>query len=147
MVDTKKSNILMDDSLRLMRIRGQPIHRDENLLVIDWLERGFLRLYEYMGGSIYISNDTSEMDGYSNVAMIAELIVSLRVERKEVKIERIFNEYGYNYEDLLKQQLMHFASYYGFSLGLLDLRKTKCESRIMESCPEFRKKKVEMEVI
>lgn len=39
MVDAKKSNILMDDSLRLIRIRGQPIHCDENLLVIDcWRE-------------------------------------------------------------------------------------------------------------
>lgn len=125
MVDTKKSNILMDDSLRLIRIRGQPIHCDENLLVIDWLERGFLRLYEYMGGSIYISNDTSEMDGYSNVAMVAELIVSLRPERKEVKIERIFCEFGFEYEDLLKSQLRHFADFYGYYIVLLDLTKKK----------------------
>lgn len=125
MVDAKKSDILLDDSLRLIRIRGQPIHCNENLLVIDWLERGFLRLYEYTGGSIYISNDTFEMDGYSNVAMVAELIVSLRPERKEVKIERIFSEFGYEYENLMKSQLTYFADFYGYSIVLLDLIKRK----------------------
>ena len=78
-----------------------------------------------MGGSIYISNDTSEMDGYSNVAMVAELIVSLRPERKEVKIERIFSEFGFEYEDLMKSQLRHFADFYGYSIVLLDLTKKK----------------------
>lgn len=134
MTDVKKNNILQDDGLRLLRIRESPIKSEDNLLAIDWLEKGFLRLYEYWGGLLYIFGDDVEMNNCDNIALVAELEVTVSPEKKEVKIGRIFSEYGYNYEDLLKQQLMHFASYYGFSLGLLDLRKTKCESRIMESC-------------
>lgn len=119
-----KNEIVMDDSLRLMRIKKSPIRSDENLLIVDWLERGFLRLYEYTGGSIYILGDVpDEMDGCGNVAMVAELTVSLRLERKEVKIEKIFSEYGYEYENLMKSQLKHFADFYDCSIVLLDLTK------------------------
>ncbi len=113
----------MDDSLRLMRIGEHPIHSDENLLVIDWLEKGFLRLYEYTGGSIYISGDDAWANTDNNVAMVGELTVSLLPERKEVKLERIFSEFGYSFGDLLKGQLRHFADFYGYSIVLLDLRK------------------------
>lgn len=118
-----KNEIVMDDSLRLMRIKKSPIRSDENLLVVDWLERGFLRLYEYTGGSIYILGDAPEINDCNNVAMVAELTVSLRPERKEVKIERIFSEYGYGYDDLMKSQIKHFADFYDYSIVLLDLTK------------------------
>ncbi|MCM1258607.1 MAG: hypothetical protein NC307_12225 [Roseburia sp.] len=115
----------MDDSLRMMRIRERPIHSDENLLVMDWLEKGFLRLYEYTGGSIYISGDAAGVNTDNNVAMVGELTVSLLPERKEVKLEKIFSEFGYEFGDLLKDQLRHFADFYGYTIVLLDLRKRK----------------------
>lgn len=123
--DMKENNIVMDDSLRLMRIKKSPIKSDENLLIVDWLESGFLRLYEYTGGSIYILGDAPEISDCNNVAMVAELTVSLRPERKEVKIERIFSEFGYEYEVLMKSLLKHFADFYNYSIVLLDLRKEK----------------------
>ncbi len=125
MMDTRKCNTMMDDSLRRMRIREGPIKSDENLLVEDQLKKGFLRLYEYTGGSIYISEDDIGMDYCNNAVLVAELEVTVRPEKKQVKPDRIFSEYGYSHEDLMKQQLLHFACFYGFSLGLLDLNKRK----------------------
>lgn len=117
------NNLLLDESLRLMRIREQPIHSDENLLVVDRLEKGFLQLYEYMGGSLYILSDTDGMIQSSNAALVAEIRISIRDERKEVGIDRIFNEYGYDYVHLMTCQLIHFAEFYGYSAVLLDLGK------------------------
>lgn len=120
-----KNEIVMDDSLRLMRIKKSPIRSNENLLVVDWLERGFLRLYEYTGGSIYILGDAPEMDGCSNVAMVAELTVNIDQEKKTVKFGKVFNEFGYDYAHLMIRQLIHFADFYGYSISLLDLTKRK----------------------
>lgn len=124
-MDLKENEIVLDDSLRSMRIKESPMKSDENLLVEDWLEKGFLRLYEYMGGLLYIFSDDVEMNNSDNVAMVAELEVTVSPEKKQVKLDRIFSEYGYDYEDLMKSQLLHFASFYGFSFGLLDLNKRK----------------------
>ena len=123
--DEEQRNVLSDNNLRLMRIREQPIHSDESLLVVDQLERGFLRLYEYTGGSIYISEEDAEMIGGTNAVMVAELTVSLRPGKKEVKIDRIFNEFGYELGDLMKNQLLHFADFYGYTIVILDLSKEK----------------------
>lgn len=119
----RENNLLMDESLRLMRIREKPIHSGENLLVVDRLEKGVLQLYEYMGGSLYISSDTDGMDQSSNVALVAELKINIKGEKKEVGIDRIFNEYGYDYVHLLTCQFIHFADFYGYSAALLDLSK------------------------
>lgn len=122
MVEIKNSTLL-DDSLRLMRIKEHPIQSKENLFIVDQLERGFLRIYEYTGGSIYILGDDIEMNYCNNVALVAELTVTIRPEKKEVRLNRIFNEFGYDYVHLLTGQLIHFADFYGFSLALLDLSK------------------------
>lgn len=124
----KENDLLMDESLRMMRIREQPIHSGENLLVVDQLERGFLRIYEYTGGSIYISSEMDGMSQCSNAALVAEIRISIRDERKEVGIKRIFNEYGYDYVHLLTCQLIHFADFYGYSAALLDLGKPNRKS-------------------
>lgn len=119
----KRNSILLNDNLRLMRIKEHPIQSKENLFIVDQLERGFLRIYEYMGGSIYILGDDIEMNYCNNVALVAELTVTVRPEKKEVRLNRIFNEFGYDYVHLLTCQLIHFADFYGFSLALLDLSK------------------------
>ena len=124
-MDLKENEIVLDDSLRSMRIKESPINSNENLLVEDRLERGFLRLYEYLGGLLYIFGDDVEKNNSDNVVMIAELEVTVSPEKKQVKLDRIFSEYGYDYENLMKRQLLHFASFYGFSFGLLDLNKRK----------------------
>lgn len=118
-----RNNLLMDESLRLMRIREHPIHSSENLLVVDRLEKGYLQLYEYMGGSLYISSETDGMDQSNNVALVAELKINIKGEKKEVGIDRIFNEFGYDYVHLMTCQLIHFAEFYGYSAALLDLGK------------------------
>lgn len=122
MVEIKNSTLL-DDSLRLMRIKEHPIQSKGNPLIVDQLERGFLRIYEYTGGSIYILGDDIEMKHCNNVALVAELTVTVRPEKKEVRLNRIFNEFGYDYVHLLTCQLIHFAGFYGYSVALLDLSK------------------------
>lgn len=125
MLDLKENRIVLDDSLRSMRIKESPMKSDENLLVEDRLEKGFLRLYEYLGGLLYIFGDAVERNNSDNVSMVAEIEITVSPEKKQVKLDRIFSEYGYDYENLMKRQLLHFASFYGFSFGLLDLNKRK----------------------
>ncbi len=126
MKDMIENKMLMDDSLRMMRIREQPIQSMDSLMVMDELEKGSLRLYEYLGGSTYISGDDVEVNICNNIALVAELSVMVIPERKEVKLNRMFSEFGYDFGGLLKSQLKHFADFYGYSIVLLDLRKTKC---------------------
>lgn len=124
-MDLKENEIVVDNGLRLMRIKDSPIKCDENLLVVDRLEQGFLRLYEYMGGTLYIFGDDVEISNCDNVALVAELTVTIENEKKEVKMGKVFNEYGYDYTPLMIRQLIHFANFYGYSLSLLDLNKKK----------------------
>lgn len=125
MICEKELNILKDDSLRLLRIRESPIKSEDNLLAIDWLEKGFLRLYEYMGGILYIFGDDVEINNCNNVALVAELTVTINHKKKEVQLSKIFNEFGYDYVHLMIRQLIHFADFYGYSISLLDLIKRK----------------------
>lgn len=125
MTDVKKNNILQDDGLRLQRIRESPIKSEDNLLTIDWLEKGFLRLYEYMGGILYILGDDVEMGNSDNVALVAELTVTIDSEKRSVRLSRVFDEFGYELAHLMIRQLIHFADFYGYSLSLLDLTKGK----------------------
>lgn len=125
MICEKELNILKDDSLRLLRIRESPIKSEDNLLAIDWLEKGFLRLYEYMGGILYIFGDDVEINNCNNVALVAELTVTINHKKKEVQLSKIFNEFGYDYVHLMIRQLIHFADFYGYSISLLDLTKRK----------------------
>ena len=121
----KNDSTLMSSNLRMMRIREHPIQCEENLLIADQLERGFLRIYEYTGGSIYIPMDAAEVDNCDNIALVAELTVTIRPEKKVVKPDRIFSEFGYALENVMRDQLIHFVNFYGYSFGLLDLRKRK----------------------
>lgn len=121
----KENKVVLDDSLRSMRIKESPMKSDENLLVEDRLEKGFLRLYEYMGGLLYIFGDDVEMNNSDNVAMVAELTVTIDSEKRSVRLGKVFDEFGYELAHLMIRQLIHFADFYGYSLSLLDLTKGK----------------------
>lgn len=120
-----RNNTLMDDSLKPIRIKESPMKSEDSLLAEDCLEKGFLRLYEYMGGILYILGDDVEMNGLNNVTLVAELTVTINNKKKEVKLGKVFNEFGYDYTHLMIRQLIHFADFYGYSLLLLDMTKRK----------------------
>lgn len=60
-----------------------------------------------------------------NLALVAEAVLE-DLGGKKLWIKRIFYEYGYDgIRDPLMCQLQHFAAFYGFVLGALDLGKMR----------------------
>lgn len=106
-----------DVGTKMMRIKEKPIESGELVIVDDRLEsEGFLKLYEYVGGPVYL--DPLQED---NMAEVAGISIA-RTNDAEMQVDRIFCEYGH--EDLvpeLVEQARHFAEFYGYSF--LGLRK------------------------
>ena len=114
----------INDGMKWLRIKEHPFDVSEgNLVVDDKLEtEGKLRLYENVGGSIFLFLEPSVMD---NLALVAEVVVE-EIGEKKLWIKRISYEYGY--DELwypLMQQVQHFAEFYGCALAALDLRKKR----------------------
>lgn len=113
-------NLTPDNSLKELRIGEHPIRTEQNLVVNDMLEEtGTLRLYEYLGGTLYLGSDLRE----NNTAPVAEMEI-IKSCKGELLVKRL--THGYGHEELVHimvNQALYFAEFYGTRVGFLDLQK------------------------
>ena len=94
------------------RIAEHPFETDENLIVIDNLEEGKLRLFEYISGPLNIQQLLWN-DEYKNAVLIAEAIINRDWKEKGVFIHKVSFNYGYDYLITpMIHQILHFSEFY-----------------------------------
>lgn len=125
------------DFLRAMRIDRQPIKVDESIIVYDRLEsEGVIRLYDYLGGSFYTPMNSGEMDKCTNVVLVAEISTTIQKDTKEIYVDRLFCEHGYDFEHTLFQQVLNFADLFDFRVCVLNIQKHRKSCDFMSvKCP------------
>lgn len=123
----KKSSLPMDESLRAMRIRRNPVQIEEGVICNDQLEsRGVIQIMENTGGGLYIPIDNFAMEQDTNVVMVAEIRVSVFLEDRRVHINRVFYEYGHEeFVETLMGQVLNFADFYCCSVCFSDRQSDK----------------------
>lgn len=102
------------NNMQFMRIKEHPLQIDDNLIVIDNLEGGRLRLYEHTDGPVNIQPLIyGNEESCKNAVMVAEIIINNSWQKDNVFIHKISCEYGY--EHLITpmiDQVLHFAFFY-----------------------------------
>lgn len=119
----KEYSLPVDESLKQLRISLHPMRIEENQVVEDHLEsRGIIRLYECIGG-IYLPMESVYC---SNVAMLAEIRISMDMDNRKVCVDRIFCEYGHDeiIQNQLLPQVIYFADFYNCTL-VMKKKKSK----------------------
>lgn len=116
MKDREIHNLISCSNLKELRISKYPIKSEINLVVEDRLEdEGNLKLYEYLGGTLYVNAENAKME---NIVLIAELEVA-KSDEGELLIKKFFCEYGYDeLASELLDQAIYFAKFYGLNLKL-----------------------------
>ena len=125
---TKECSLPMEESLRPMRIRSNPVRIGEGLVCNDQLEsRGIIQILEHTGDTLYVMADTSGMiPEMVEAVMVAEVKISVCLRRREVYIDRIFHEYGQGgLVPVLLEQVQGFADFYCCRVCITDRRKAK----------------------
>lgn len=121
----KEYRLPVCDSLREMRIQSHPIDYGNNIFVDDRLEsNNYIKIYEYLGGTLYIPTSVDELKHSSKVVPVAGIKVSIQKKEQVVQVDKIFCELGY--EDFiakLMQSVMDYATFYFLKVSILDLRK------------------------
>lgn len=122
---TKEYSLPMDESLRPMRIKRNPVQLEDGLICNDQLEaKGTIQIMEHTGGGLYIQVDSSGMDWSDNAVMVAEITVSVDLEKREVHVKKIYYEYGQDeLVPILMGQVLNFADFYNCRLCISDLHK------------------------
>lgn len=119
--------LAMEESLRPLRIKRNPIRLDEGLVCNDQLEtKGIIQILEYTGGSLYIQVDTDNMGYEAGAVMVAEVTVSTDLNERVVYVDRIFYEYGHDeLIPVLMGQISNFADFYCCRVCITDRRKAE----------------------
>lgn len=117
----------MDESLRPLRIKKNPIKLDEGLVCNDQLEsKGIIQILEYTGESLYIQADTDDMGHETGAVMVAEVTVSVDLKERVVCIDRIYHEYGHDeLVPILMGQISNFAVFCCCRVCIADHRKAE----------------------
>lgn len=136
-------NALFINTMQFMRIQEHPIQIKDDLIVVDNLEGGRLRLYEHTEGPVNIQQLIcgNESDCH-NAVLIAEIIINTTWQEKDVFIHKVFYEYGH--EQLITpmiNQVMHFAYFYGGyeSVMISDMEFEKCLPHAKKALADFNK--------
>lgn len=112
-------NFITSGERRAERLREHRIQRRENLIIDDKLESGYLGIYDYIDGCLYLEPKFLED------LQVAGIEIA-RSGEKEVKVKRVFC--GFGHEELISEmfkQLIHFGKFYGYNIAFLDLRKNR----------------------
>lgn len=104
------------------RLKNHPLGIEGDFIVIDNLEAGEIKIYEYTGGFLNIL-PLIYRQSCPNAIPVAEAIINDQWKDNAVFIHRISCEYGY--EDLVQpmiHQILHFADFYKDyqSVGMAD---------------------------
>lgn len=97
------------DSMQLMRMIEHPIKIHDDLIVVDELESGFLKLYEYEGGALDIHQLCIDSDTWENAALVAKITVDGSDRDNCISIRNIYC--GLNYEHLAVPMIYHVISF------------------------------------
>ena len=118
----RENNSIISNELKDMRIRENSIGISGSLLVDDRLEeQGTIKIYEYIGGTLYLEPGHLLSGNAPLVAWI-----SIKKSGNCLKDGRVYHEFGYDeLEPLLKGQAEHFAEFYGYSMESMDYRKAE----------------------
>jgi len=120
----KEYRLPISENFKQSRILRCPLDCGDGIMVNDQLESdGFIKIFEYLGGTVYLSN-AEEMNYFpNNVVPVAGISVSIRGE-ETVQIDKIFCEFGHEgFIGKLVQQIINFADFYGLRVGIVDIRK------------------------
>lgn len=122
---TKSCRLLMDTSLRKNRLKEHPLQIPGDIIIYDRLEtEGVLLLYEYTGDAFYMPMDYEELKECENLTFVAGISVSVFKNENLVFVDRYFSYYGQEeYAEKLFGYIDSFAEFYGYSTGILDIRK------------------------
>lgn len=119
----KECRLPISENLKQSRIMRCPLDCGDRFMVNDQLEsNGCIKIFEHLGGTVYISNDGMNYS-QNNVVPVAGISVSIR-DKETVQIDKIFCEFGYmDFISKLMQQIMNFADFYGLRVSIVDIRK------------------------
>lgn len=105
--------------MQTMRIAKHPFLSDAsqdytNLIVVDELESGILKIYEHTGeAALQIQQLFTELDCWPGAAMVAKTVIRQPERKDSVIIESIFCEYGYKeLAASMIYQVLNFAEFY-----------------------------------
>lgn len=121
-MEMEENNSIVNNELKDMRIRENPIEISGSLLVDDRLEeQGIIKIYEYIGRTLYLEPGNLLSENAPLVAWI-----SIKKSGNCLKDGRVYHEFGYDeLEPLLKGQAEHFAEFYGYSMESMYYRKSE----------------------
>lgn len=116
-----EKNFITSNELKEMRLNGHRLQLGGNLIVDDRLEsEGTIRISEYIGGCLYLEPEHLFLE---NAPVVAGISISRSGEL--LVLRKVFCEYGHEgFIPLLMEEVGHFAEFYGYSLGFLNLKKT-----------------------
>lgn len=109
---TDKVNGILVCNDQVQRIIEHPVETNENLIVVDNLEAGKIRLFEYISGPLNIQQLLWN-NNYKNAVLIAQTIINEDWKEKGIFIHKVFTEYGHEYLiSPMLNQILHFSEFY-----------------------------------
>lgn len=105
-----EKNFITSDELREKRLSEHRIEREENLLIDDKLESGYLGIYECPDGCLYMEPKFLE-------DLLIAGIEIIKSDEKEVKLKKAFCKFGHGLESEMLEQLKYFGKFYEYDIA------------------------------
>lgn len=123
-----------------IRIEKYPFQTKEDLIVIDNLEAGKFRLFEYTGGPLNIQHLLWN-NKYINAVLVAETIINESWKEEGIRIHKVFANFGYEYLiEPMVQHILTFAKYYNLShtVQMPHIRYEECKPYAEKALVDFK---------
>lgn len=99
--------------MQLLRFEKYPIRINDNLIVIDNLEEGTLKFYEYTSGILNVQKLFVNDNNNKNAMLIAQISINDEEQNGNICIEKIFCCYGYEALAVpMIYQVVNFVKFY-----------------------------------